>query len=174
MIKSLCEELNLPAEEVNELYTSMIKNGLSKGRPHVMLLGASMYIIARKRGLPISLSDIATLLNVDKEKLRKSIKTIINSINVKITPPSVETFIKSLAEKLGLKDDVVNEAIKIASQINFSGKKEVLAAAALYISAKEHGIQITERTLADYAHVSEVSIRSVKKRFEKNKVVVTA
>ncbi len=167
IIESLCTELKLPPEEVNETYIEMVKNGLSRGRPHAMLLGASMYVVARKHGLPITIADIAKLLNVDKEKLRKSTKAVVNSMNVKITPPSVETFIKSLAEKLGLPDDVSNDAVKLATKVNFGGKKEVLAAAALYLVAKERGIQITEKLLADYAHVSEMSIRMAKKRFVK-------
>ncbi len=165
MIESLSKTLNLPPDEVYNKYVSLIESGELRGRTHISLLGTAMYIIARQRGLPVTIADIAKTLDMDEKELRTSIKSIVKSINVSITPPTAESFIKSLAQKFSLPDHVVNHAIMLASKFSFSGKREAIAAAALYISANEHGFRMTERELAKAVNVSELTLRKIKHEF---------
>nr|MCL7344720.1 transcription initiation factor IIB family protein [Candidatus Aramenus sulfurataquae] len=166
-IRNVCFNLGMPySEEVVELFYNMKEKKKLRGRPLKAVVGALIYITARKHGVPLSFDDIAKVLNVDKRQLIARAKSIIKENNFTIAPPPVDAYLKMVAQKLSLPELVVNDALKIAKALerDVMTKKETIVAGAIYASASMHGLKLTQRDVALASGTSEVSLRKVLKK----------
>ncbi len=168
-IRNVCFNLNMPySEEVVELFYGMRERKKLRGRPLNAVIGALIYIIARKHGVPLSFDDIAKVLNVDKRQLIARAKSIIKENNYTIIPPPVDAYLKMTAQKLSLPEPVVNDALKIAKELegDLLTKKETIVAGAIYASARAHGLRLSQHDIALASGTSEVSLRKVLKKIK--------
>ncbi len=163
---------NYIKEEAMKLYSFALEKDLIKGRSVVPMIAGAVYIACRKLGVPRPLRDISDAFAIKEKELGKSARLLMRKMDIKILPADPASYIPSLCAKLRLPARVETVAIKIIQE----AKKKRLAigkdpigtsAAAVYLSCRLLKERRTQRSLAEYAGVTEVTVRNRYKNLKK-------
>lgn len=167
-LEHLCEELELEDETCNmarQVYSQCREEDFVRGRSLEAIVYASVYIACRLRDEPYTLQEIASHSRLNKDKIARTRKYIVNAFGYEITPVDPSIFVDDITDELGIQDDsLVKVSKKILEEAGdrglISGKNpKGYAGAAVYLAAQELGVDINQSTVADIAGVSEVTIR---------------
>ncbi len=147
------------------IYRKASKNNLVRGRSIEGIVATSIYIACRRFDIPRTLDEVAEVSRVSKKQLGKNYRFLSRELNIKLKPTSPIDYIPRFATKLGLSNETQVKAIEIIQNANSngcnSGKGPTgLAAAALYIASVLHSERKTQKSIADVAGVTEVTIRN--------------
>lgn len=166
-------KLNIPnyiSETAWRIYSEVAKKKLTMGRTIEGFIAASIYAAIRIHEFPRLLEDVSEASMISKHTLFRCLGLIIREIlpilSLDYHPISVEKLIFLFGNKLGLPEKLKFEAL---DNVNFllknseilAGKDpKGLAAALLYLVAKNTIYKKTQLEIADIARVTEVTIRS--------------
>lgn len=166
-LKKVCEELGLPyVEEVEKLFKMFKEGGDTDGRPIPMVIGATIYIVARMNNFPLGFKEIAETLNVDKNDLITRTRSIMKKYGMKMQPTSVEAYAEMIARKLGLPDNVKEEAVSMTKNLEgkVPGNKLTILTACIYLLIKKYNLPITQIRLAKASNISTFAIRGMMRK----------
>lgn len=179
-LQRLQERLNLPdtvAEDALRIYTNAVKKKLTMGRSIDTLLAASIFASLRIHGIPRTIEEILEVAELPKKNVIKSYRLIrlkiLPEMQLKVTHFGPVTYIDKFTEELRLDMKVRNTAVKIVNvakknRMPMAGKDpKGIAAASIYISAKLHNINKTQREIAELSQVTEVTLRMRQKELKK-------
>ncbi|MFX1279153.1 MAG: hypothetical protein ACFFA3_07025 [Promethearchaeota archaeon] len=166
-------KLNIPnyiSETAWRIYSEVAKKKLTMGRTIEGFIAASIYAAIRIHEFPRLLEDVSEASMISKHTLFRCLGLIIREIlpilSLDYHPISVEKLIFLFGNKLGLPEKLKFEAL---DNVNFllknseilAGKDpKGLAAALLYLVAKNTIYKKTQLEIADIARITEVTIRS--------------
>lgn len=166
-------KLNIPnyiSETAWRIYSEVAKKKLTMGRTIEGFIAASIYAAIRIHEFPRLLEDVSEASMISKHTLFRCLGLIIREIlpilSLDYHPISVEKLIFLFGNKLGLPEKLKIEAL---DNVNFllknseilAGKDpKGLAAALLYLVAKNTIYKKTQLEIADIARITEVTIRS--------------
>ncbi|MFX1450049.1 MAG: transcription initiation factor IIB family protein [Promethearchaeota archaeon] len=167
--------LGLPqtvTEEALRIYSRAVKNKLTMGRSIDNLVAASIFIAIKLHGIPRTLDEVASSIQISRKSLSKAYRLIMQEFNIKLQPVSPVSFIAKFASELGLNIQVQNRAKELLEitekKTNLVGKDpKGLASAAIYIAAKELNDSRSQVELSKVAHISEVTLRNRIKNIKK-------
>ncbi len=179
-LQRLQRKLKIPdhiAEDVLRIYTRTVKEKLTMGRSIDALLTASIFAALRSHAVPRTIEEIAKAAQIDKKKILKSYRLIVREIfpqlNLKIKRLTPERYVDKFNDLLKLSMQCRNKAVLLIKNVrknglHFSGKDpKGIAAAALYLSSKICNEARTQKDIADLAKVTEVTLRTRVKDFQK-------
>jgi len=167
-IRRINSQLGLPehiSEATATLYRKIYKKDLLKGRSIKSMIAAAIYIVCRKKNVPIALKTITTLRLESEKTIRKAYRTILRELNIKVNGLSAVNLISRIGGELQLSNKEEKDARQLLedakSKRALIGKDpKGIAAAAIYISCIQNKKKRTQASVSKAANVTEVTLRN--------------
>ncbi|MHA2202657.1 MAG: transcription initiation factor IIB [Candidatus Hodarchaeales archaeon] len=167
-LKRIKSQLELP-EDVAEMgamiYRKALKKNLIRGRSIDGMISASLYLACRRKKLPQTLKDIASVSNISSKELGRCIRIILQKLDLKVFPSDYSALVHRLGISLRVTMKARRQAVVILNIARSKGatvgkNPMSLAAAALYISTIQTGERRTQQEIANVAKITPVTIRN--------------
>ncbi len=168
-ITEVCNNLNLPrnvAETAALIYRTSVKLKVAKSKSIMGMTAATVYLACRKCGVSRTLKEVARAAGLEKGNVAKYFRLILKDVEKNyVPPPSVEKHISKLVNLAKIDPRVEHLALNVSRQTNdskiSSGKAPAgLAAAYVYMSSVMLGEHLPQREVAEFAEVTEVTVRN--------------
>ncbi|MBN1215242.1 MAG: transcription initiation factor IIB [Candidatus Lokiarchaeota archaeon] len=161
-------QLNLSKElkeAIAHIYRKMANKNLIRGRSIEAMLIACIYLTCRLNNLPKTIDDFIEYATVDKRKIARCYKLIINELKINLHVSSPTNFIPRFCAELKLSGKTQNKAaelLDLAKKYRITAGKAPtgLAGAALYVAAMQVGERRTQKEISQTAGVTEATIRN--------------
>jgi len=161
-------QLNLSRElkeSAAHVYRKMANKNLIRGRSIEAMLIASIYLSCKLNKIPKTLDDFLEFAMVDKKKIARCYRLILQELKIPINVPSPITFVPRFCAELNLSGKTQNRAaelLKLAKKYRITAGKAPtgLAGAALYVAAMQEGERRTQKEISLAAGVTEATIRN--------------
>ena len=153
-------------EDASLIFRKSAKQAVSKSKLISGMAAASLYLACRRSNVNRSLKEIAKAAGVNSRAAAKYYRLLINEVeNNYIPPPSVQKYISKLVNKEKINARVERLALELAdkateSEISSGKTPAGLAAAYVYIASVICGEHIPQREIAEFAEVTEVTVRN--------------
>lgn len=152
-------------ESSAHIYRKIANKNLIRGRSIEAMLIASIYAACRINLIPKTLDDFMEFATVDKKKIARCYRLILNELKMNISVSSPTNFIPRFCADLNLSGRTQNraaEVLKLAKKHRITAGKAPtgLAGAALYIAAIQEGERRTQKEISIAAGVTEATIRN--------------
>ncbi|RLE58436.1 MAG: transcription initiation factor IIB [Thermoprotei archaeon] len=174
-LKRIGSQLSL-TQKINEtaaiIYRKLLKLGIVRGRSTEALVSASLYLSCRLHKHPITLEEIASHTRLNRKKLAKNFRLLLNTLEFKMPLDTPTTKLAKFASELNMPTNIVNGAEEILKRakeekITIGKNPNSLAAAALYIAALRNNINCSQKEVAAVCQITEVTLRNRYKEFIK-------
>jgi transcription initiation factor TFIIB len=167
-LDKLCEDFALPKgvkSEISLLYRKVKGGKLALGRNTWQILAALTFITCRSRGIPRTENEMVRVLmtraNMQEKPalrgLRQLVKLFINKMKLSMPRLTPDDLLDKFASKINLPRQTIAHAQKICNmlpqKLKYTKPPTLLAAAVLYVAAKETCIDVTMRKLAETLNV---------------------
>jgi len=168
-ISEVCNNLSLPrnvAETAAHIYRTSVKLKVAKSKSIMGMTAATVYLACRKCGVSRTLKEVARAAGIEKGNVAKYFRLILKDVEKNyVPPPSVEKHISKLINLAKIDPRVEHLALNVSRQTNdskiSSGKAPAgLAAAYVYMSSVMLGEHLPQREVAEFAEVTEVTVRN--------------
>jgi transcription initiation factor TFIIB len=168
-ISEIASLMRLPASTIEEaalIFRKSARVSAAKKQSQAGMAAATVYLACRRSNINRSLKEIATFAGVKSNAAAKYYRVLLGEVgDVYIPPPSVQKYISKLVNKEKINPRVERLALELADKTNeseiSSGKTPAgLAAAYVYIASVLAGEHIPQREIAEYAEVTEVTVRN--------------
>src|SRR6266480_1039223 len=172
-------------EEAVQIYRRSLVRELQRGRRTEDLVGACVYIASRRSDAPKKIPEIADSMLVKRDLVSRKTasarrrllvnaitrceRLLVRELELSSPFPRATSEVGSVARKLGLGQDIQEDAVKILEQARTTtlGKDPGgMAAAALYRTCLKRGIVQPQWKIADAARVTEVTLRNSLRELE--------
>jgi len=161
-------QLNL-SKDIKEssahIYRKIANKNLIRGRSIEAMLIASIYAACRLINIPKTLDDFLEFSSVDKKKIARCYRLILNELKINMQVSCPINFIPRFCAELNLSGSTQNRAaeiLKLAKKYRITAGKAPtgLAGAALYVAAIQEGERRTQKEISIAAGVTEATIRN--------------
>ena len=147
------------------IYRKAVEKNLIRGRSIEGVAAASLYAACRQCNIPRTLDEVAEVSKVDRKEIGRTYRFIAREIKLKLMPTLPVDYVARFCSELNLGMDVQTKAIEILEQAHerglTSGRGPTgVAAAAIYLSTVLRNNRRTQRSIAEVAGVTEVTIRN--------------
>ena len=168
-ISELCESLNLPdnvAETAAQIYRTSAKMKVAKSKSILGMTAATVYLACRKCGVSRTLKEVARAAGMEKGSVARYFRLVLKEVEKDyVPPPSVEKYISKLINMAKIDPRVEHLALTLSRKTSdskiSSGKAPAgLAAAYVYLSSVMVGEHLPQREVAEFAEVTEVTVRN--------------
>jgi transcription initiation factor TFIIB len=155
----------LVKEETAVIYRKALEKDMVRGLSIDTVVAASMYLANQKLRTARSLDDFQRHSNVSRKSITRAHKVIKAALGVRIPVSEPSEYVGRYAGLLDLPPEINASALRLldrAGELELThGKSPTgLAAAALYIAARQGDRHRTQRDIADISGVTEVTIRN--------------
>lgn len=152
-------------ESSAHIYRKMAQKNLIRGRSIEAMLIASIYLSCRLNSVPKTLDDFLEFASVDKKKIARCYRLILEELRVNIKVSSPISFVPRFCAELNLSGKTQNRAMNILElardhRITAGKAPTGLAGAALYVAAIQEGERRTQKEISIAAGVTEATIRN--------------
>jgi transcription initiation factor TFIIB len=182
-LKMLTSKLNVPeyiAETAWKIYSLVAKKKLTMGRSINGFISGSLYAAIRVHDFPRLLDEICEASLTPRRTVHRSLAMIIREVlpelKLRYQPITAESLVFRFGNELELPISIQKNAINMLKSASRNGLKRTgkdpkgLAAACIYIAAKNGSIRKTQSLVASVAKITEVTLRSRAKQI-KSKLV---
>ncbi len=161
-------QLNL-SKDIKEssayVYRKMANKNLIRGRSIEAMLIASIYLSCRLNRIPKTIEDFLEFASVDKRKIARCYRLILQELKVNIKVSSPTNFVPRFCAELNLSGRTQNRAALILelakkSRLTVGKAPTGLAGAALYVAAIQEGEHRTQKEISLATGVTEATIRN--------------
>ncbi len=169
-ISEAADVLSLPSsviEEASHIFRKSARQSVSKSKSISGMAAASLFLACRRTSVNRSLKEIAKAAGIQNRAAAKYYRFLLVSgvESNYVPPPTVQKYISKLVNKEKINPRVERLALELAEKANeseiSSGKTPSgLAAAYVYIAAVILGDHIPQREIAEFAEVTEVTVRN--------------
>lgn len=152
-------------EHIAFIYRKASSLGLIRGRGTTEVMAASLYAACREHGIPRSLDEVASTLNISKKRLSKCYRIIVDRLEIKPELANPLDCLAKFCSILNVNEKTKRQAFDILKHANsqriMSGSKPaVVCAGALYLACIANGERnISQTKIAEKTQVSSPSIR---------------
>ena len=178
-LKMLTSKLNIPeyiAETAWKIYSIVAKKKLTMGRSINGFISGSLYAAIRVHDFPRLLDEICEASLTPRRTVHRSLAMIIREVlpelNLRYQPITAESLVFRFGNELDLPIQIQKNAINMLRDASKNGLKRTgkdpkgLAAACIYIAAKNGCIRKTQSRVAEIAKITEVTLRSRAKQIK--------
>ncbi|MGD0476575.1 MAG: TFIIB-type zinc ribbon-containing protein [Nitrososphaerales archaeon] len=168
-IGELCQSLNLPAnvaETAAQIYRTSARMKVAKSKSILGMTAATVYLACRKCGVSRTLKEVARAAGMEKGSVARYFRLVLREVEKEyVPPPSVEKYISKLINMAKIAPKVEFWALFLSRETSdskiSSGKAPAgLAAAYVYFSSVLVGEHLPQREVAEFAEVTEVTVRN--------------
>lgn len=181
-LKMLTSKLNVPeyiSETAWKIYSIVARKKLTMGRSINGFIAGSLYAAIRVHDFPRLLDEVCEASLTPRRTVHRSLAMIIREVlpelNLRYQPITAECLVFRFGNELELPIQIQKNAINMLKDASKNGLQRTgkdpkgLAAACIYIAAKNGSIRKTQSKVADIAKITEVTLRSRAKQI-KNKL----
>jgi transcription initiation factor TFIIB len=181
-LKMLTSKLNVPeyiSETAWKIYSIVARKKLTMGRSINGFIAGSLYAAIRVHDFPRLLDEVCEASLTPRRTVHRSLAMIIREVlpelNLRYQPITAECLVFRFGNELELPIQIQKNAINMLKDASKNGLKRTgkdpkgLAAACIYIAAKNGSIRKTQSKVANIAKITEVTLRSRAKQI-KNKL----
>ncbi len=168
-------------------YTSGNNEGkfiITRGKNNRGIQAGSICISCKKNNTPFITKDICEYFNLNIKELNNGVKNILDLLKEKefaidVSSLKSESYIKKYCVDLNVKEDLMNQAIKISQNINklnlaSEHNQFSIAATSMLVMGENNNItSMTKKRLREMFGVSEVTISKTYKKIEKIKHILS-
>jgi len=178
-LKMLTSKLNVPeyiAETAWKIYSLVAKKKLTMGRSINGFISGSLYAAIRVHDFPRLLDEICEASLTPRRTVHRSLAMIIREVlpelKLRYQPITAECLVFRFGNELDLPISIQKNAINMLKDASKNGLKRTgkdpkgLAAACIYIAAKNGLIRKTQSLVANIAKITEVTLRSRAKQIK--------
>jgi len=178
-LKMLCSKLNIPDYISNsawKIYSLVAKKKLTMGRSINGFIAGALYAAIRVHDFPRLLDEVCEASLTPRRTVHRSLAMIIREVlpelHLKYQPITAEQLVFRFGNELELPMNIQKIAIEMLKTASRNGLKRTgkdpkgLAAACIYIAAKDGLIRKTQSAVADIAKITEVTLRSRAKQIK--------
>jgi transcription initiation factor TFIIB len=178
-LKMLTSKLNIPeyiAETAWKIYSIVAKKKLTMGRSINGFIAGSLYASIRVHDFPRLLDEVCEASLTPRRTVHRSLAMIIREVlpelNLRYQPITAESLVFRFGNELDLPIQIQKSAINMLKDASKNGLKRTgkdpkgLAAACIYIAAKNASVRKTQSKVADVAKITEVTLRSRAKQIK--------
>ncbi|MFX1477671.1 MAG: transcription initiation factor IIB family protein [Promethearchaeota archaeon] len=178
-LKMLTSKLNIPeyiAETAWKVYSIVAKKKLTMGRSINGFIAGSLYASIRVHDFPRLLDEVCEASLTPRRTVHRSLAMIIREVlpelNLRYQPITAESLVFRFGNELDLPIQIQKNAINMLKDASKNGLKRTgkdpkgLAAACIYIAAKNASVRKTQSKVADVAKITEVTLRSRAKQIK--------
>ncbi|MFX1498982.1 MAG: transcription initiation factor IIB family protein [Promethearchaeota archaeon] len=179
-LKMLTSKLNIPeyiSETAWKVYSIVAKKKLTMGRSINGFIAGSLYAAIRVHDFPRLLDEVCEASLTPRRTVHRSLAMIIREVlpelGLRYQPITAESLVFRFGNELDLPMAVQKHAIDMLRKASENGLKRTgkdpkgLAAACIYIAAKDGSIRKTQSLVADIAKITEVTLRSRAKQIKR-------
>lgn len=153
------------AEKAAYIYRKAEEKQMIRGRSISSMLAAAVYMACREMGTPKSIREMTVATEVKSKALSHCYRLLIRKLDIKVPQIDPTKYVAQIANKAGISEKSKRIAINIMQDIIkneiSAGKNPVgLAAAVLYLACQVNNENISQRSIAEPAGVTEVTIRN--------------
>jgi len=167
-VRRVVGALSLPEsirEQACTLFESAQNEDLLQGRSLEGFAAAAVYAICRTRSLSRTVEEIVDVARASERELRVAYDALNRELGLPTGPVDPREYLARYATELGLDSDVEGRAHDLASAAVADGlatgrNPSGVAAACLYLAAKDTAVDCTQADAAAAADVSAVTIRN--------------
>lgn len=167
-LSRLCDKMHLPKpvkEKAASIYRKALDDELVRGRSINAISAASLYAACRTTKTPRTLIELSKHSTIDKKDLARCYRLLIKELELQMPIPRAKYRVPKIAAKINLGEKTQQKAVNILREAEekkiTAGKDPMgLAAAALYIACVITDDKRTQKTIANAAGVTEVTIRN--------------
>ncbi len=178
-LKMLTSKLNIPeyiAETAWKIYSIVARKKLTMGRSINGFIAGSLYAAIRVHDFPRLLDEVCEASLTPRRTVHRSLGMIIREVlpelKLRYQPITAESLVFRFGNELELPIKIQKKAINMLRMASRNGLKRTgkdpkgLAAACIYIAAKDGLIRKTQSLVADIAKITEVTLRSRAKQIK--------
>ncbi|MFX1493895.1 MAG: transcription initiation factor IIB family protein [Promethearchaeota archaeon] len=178
-LKMLTSKLNIPeyiSETAWKVYSIVAKKKLTMGRSINGFIAGSLYAAIRVHDFPRLLDELCEASLTPRRTVHRSLAMIIREVlpelGLRYQPITAESLVYRFGNELDLPMNIQKNAIEMLKQASNNGLKRTgkdpkgLAAACIYIAAKDGSIRKTQSLVAEVAKITEVTLRSRAKQIK--------
>ena len=178
-LKMLCSKLNIPeyiSDSAWKIYSLVAKKKLTMGRSINGFIAGALYAAIRVHDFPRLLDEVCEASLTPRRTVHRSLAMIIREVlpelNLKYQPITAESLVFRFGNELSLPMNIQKTAIEMLKTASKNGLKRTgkdpkgLAAACIYIAAKDGSLRKTQSAVADVAKITEVTLRSRAKQIK--------
>lgn len=166
-VRRISSALGLSAtsrEQACQLFRSAQNADLLRGRSIEAIAAASVYGACRCTGLSRTLAEISDVARVDQSSVTNAYKTLNTDLGLPAQPMTPHSFIPRLASELGLSDHMRQRSLELAAQAETTAlsngcQPTGVAAACVYKAAREHGLYLSQSTVAEVVDTTPATLR---------------
>jgi transcription initiation factor TFIIB len=166
-LSGLSDRLHTPAPVKGRaavIYRKALDQGLVEGRSISAIAAASLYAACRMTQTPRTLREITGMGTIDRKEIARCYRILLQGLSLRMPVPSAQLRVPRIAAKVDIGENTQRKAIEIlgeAERLKITVGKDPmgLAASALYIACVMNGENRTQKTIAEAAGVTEVTIR---------------
>jgi transcription initiation factor TFIIB len=158
-------------EEAARLYTLAVQKNLVRGRAMEAVVAGCLYAACRRYEIPRNLDEFAVAVGMEKKDIGRTYRFVARELSLKILPSDPLDYLPKLISTLKLDPKTQSLAADLiqqtqAAQLTSGRTPNGIAAAAVYVAALINGVRKTQRSVADAACITEVTIRNRYKEME--------
>ncbi len=178
-LKMLTSKLNIPeyiSETAWKVYSIVARKKLTMGRSINGFIAGSLYAAIRVHDFPRLLDEVCEASLTPRRTVHRSLAMIIREVlpelNLRYQPITAESLVFRFGNELDLPIQIQKNAINMLKNASKNGLKRTgkdpkgLAAACIYIAAKNGSIRKTQSKVACIAKITEVTLRSRAKQIK--------
>jgi transcription initiation factor TFIIB len=147
------------------IYRRALDAGMLPGRSIEGIATGALYIACRQKQIPRSLSEFVEVSRVERREIARAERYLVRELDLDVLPADPATYLPRFCSDLDVPPEVQRSAREIVDATTdvglHSGKSPPgFAAAAIYLAAGFHDVDLTQQEVADAAGVTEVTIRN--------------
>jgi transcription initiation factor TFIIB len=152
-------------EDAFKVYRRALDRDLIRGKTIEGFVAASLMVVIRERGIPRSLTEIASTMDVDSHVVARIYRELLRDFDLKMPIDEPMKYFEKISTRLFFEPRIRGRALEILRDAKARGmvqgkRPKSIAAAALYLAIKENYIGITQKKIAEVSEISEVTLRA--------------
>lgn len=168
LLNKIQQKLAIPdtiIESTAHLYRKAVAKKLTRGGNIASLLSASLYICCKQANVPRTLNDIAVAADINTKELSRHLRLLVETFNLRLETFDSSDFVSRIASSIGISQKTQRDALSILADAKQKGLTDgknpvALAATSLYLSCTMNGENKSQKTIADAAGITTVTVRS--------------
>ncbi|KAG7398370.1 Transcription initiation factor IIB [Phytophthora boehmeriae] len=180
-IQEVADYLSLPKNIVEialDVYAEAEKKGVNiRGPERESMAVAVLFVACRKSGNARSLKEFEDASGIAKRRIGKSFMSLSRRLDIEMTQPSTEEYVRRFCSRLGLPNKtqtIAHDVAKKADTLGLSNGQPPVAVAAsvIYLVAAYTNAKRSIQEISDVTMIGEKSMKRVCKELNKSRVVL--
>ena len=157
--------------EAQEMYDKVRSKGLTKYKQDDKVITALLYVVCRKKMIPLTLHKICDVLKIDYRSINRVYRYLVKKMDMHIPSTTPSEYVQKFCVDMHLSQETLKKAQRIINKVKrtgaISGKGPAgVAAASICLASEIESIEASQKEIAEISGVTQVTIRNRYKELE--------